>query len=329
MSGAVGDGHEGLEVRCGGFAVDDGDLDGGEACVFDEAEEFDFGEAEPDIGVEVAGLFEVVFEEIEDDDAAAWAGDAEGFADGGVGAGGVVEGLAEEGEVDGGVVEGGGFDVAEAVFEIGDPVFCGDAGAVFDHFFGAIDGDDAFGAACEELGERAFASAEVGDGEAGHEEEEGLGEAFPAAAWAVAAAEFTGELVEVGAGVVGAFAEGEFEAAAVFGGFGDFGGAAADEFGEACGGRVHAVEAVFTGTPGADEACVFEEAELGGDAALFHAEDFLDFGDGEFGAIHEQEQSEPCGLADQAEGFDDGGHGQSKGPGRRSGKEQSSGGITV
>ena len=138
-------------MRCGGFAVDDGDLDGGEAGVFDEAEEFDFGEAEPDIGVEVAGLFEVVFEEIEDDDAAAWAGDAEGFADGGVGAGGVVEGLAEEGEVDGGVVEGGGFDVAEAVFEIGDPVFCGDAGAVFDHFFGAIDGDDAFGAAGEEL----------------------------------------------------------------------------------------------------------------------------------------------------------------------------------
>ena len=127
--------------------------------------------------------------------------------------------------------------------------------------------------------------------------------------------------------MVGAFAEGEFEAAAVFGGFGDFWGAAADEFGEAGGGRVHAVEAVFTGTPGADEACVFEEAELGGDAALFHAEDFLDFGDGEFGAIHEQEQSEPCGLADQAEGFDDGGHGQSKGPGRRSGKEQSAGGL--
>ena len=42
MSGTIGDGHEGLEVRCGGFAVDDGDLDGGEACVFDEAEEFDF-----------------------------------------------------------------------------------------------------------------------------------------------------------------------------------------------------------------------------------------------------------------------------------------------
>lgn len=272
-------------------------------------------------------MFEVVFEEIEDDDAAAGAGDAEGFADSGFRAGGVVEGLAEEGEVDGGVVEGGGFDVAEAVFEIGDPVFCGDAGAVFDHFFGAIDGDDAFGAAGEELGERAFASAEVGDGEAGHEEEEGFGEAFPAAARAVAAAEFAGELVEVGAGVVGAFAEGEFEAAAVFGGFGDFWGAAADEFGEAGGGRVHAVEAVFTGTPGADEASVFEEAELGGDAALFHAEDLLDFGDGEFGAIHEQEQSEPCGLADQAEGFDDGGHGQSKGPGRRSGKEQSAGGL--
>ena len=75
-------------------------------------------------------MFEVVSEEVEDDDAAAWAGDAEGFADGGVGAGGVVEGLAEEGEVDGGVVEGSGFDVAEAVFEIGDPGFCGDAGAV-------------------------------------------------------------------------------------------------------------------------------------------------------------------------------------------------------
>jgi hypothetical protein len=85
---------------------------------FEHGFEFGFAEAEPLVGVEFAGFFEAVLDQVEDDDAAAGDEDAVGFADGAVGVQGVVQGLREEDEVDGGVVDGQLFHVALAVLDV-------------------------------------------------------------------------------------------------------------------------------------------------------------------------------------------------------------------
>ena len=77
------------------FAVDGGDIGGAEAGFAEEVEEFDVGEAEPDVGVEFAGLFEGMALEVEDDDASAGFEDAGGFVDGLLRMDGVMETLAE------------------------------------------------------------------------------------------------------------------------------------------------------------------------------------------------------------------------------------------
>src|SRR6266545_4800752 len=95
--------EDGLEVGGFGFAVHDGGFDVAEAGAGEVALEFVPGEAEPEVGVELAGFLEVMAHEVEHGDTAAGFEDAPGFGDGAVGVLGVVEGLAEEGEVDGAV----------------------------------------------------------------------------------------------------------------------------------------------------------------------------------------------------------------------------------
>ena len=85
------------------FAVDGGDVGGAESGFFQKVEELDVGEAEPDVGVEFAGLFEGMALQVEDNDAAAGFEYAGGFVDGLLRMDGVMETLAEEGEVDGGI----------------------------------------------------------------------------------------------------------------------------------------------------------------------------------------------------------------------------------
>jgi hypothetical protein len=88
-------GEECLEERGFGFAGDDGGFDFREAGFFEEAVEFDFGEAEPDVSVEFAGLFLGVVEQVEDHNTASGSEDAVGCVDRALGSGCVVERLAE------------------------------------------------------------------------------------------------------------------------------------------------------------------------------------------------------------------------------------------
>lgn len=88
-------GEEGLEERGFGFAGNDRGFDFREAGFFEEAVEFDFGEAEPDVSVESAGLFLGVVEQIEDHHTASGFEDAVGGVDRALGSGCVVERLAE------------------------------------------------------------------------------------------------------------------------------------------------------------------------------------------------------------------------------------------
>ena len=207
------------------------DFEGFEAGGLEHAVEVGFGEAEPCVGVHFAGLLELMGEEVEDGDAAAGLEEAMGGGDGAGGVVCVVEGLAEEGEIDGAGGDGRVFDVAEAVFEVGEAVVAGEGGAEFDHFLGVVDGDDLAGVAGEELGEGAFAGAEVGYDDGAYEGEEEVGDAFPGAAGTVAAAKTAGEAVEVFAGFVLALAEDELEGGEVAFGLGDLAGAGGDQLG--------------------------------------------------------------------------------------------------
>jgi hypothetical protein len=70
-------GEQGFEIGLGGFLRDGGDLNFGEPGFFQEGMESALFETEPNIGVELAGLFEGVLVEIEDEELAAGAEDAE------------------------------------------------------------------------------------------------------------------------------------------------------------------------------------------------------------------------------------------------------------
>ena len=92
-------------------------------------------EAEPAVGVELAGLLEIVGLEVEDDELAAGFEDAASLVDGALRVFGVVEGLAEGGEVDGAFAERDGLDVAEDVAEVLPAVLPREPGAHRDHRF--------------------------------------------------------------------------------------------------------------------------------------------------------------------------------------------------
>ena len=121
-----------------------------------------------------------------------------------------------------------------------------------------------------------------------------MGDAFPCAAGAVAAAEFAGEAVEIVAGLVLALAEDELEGGDIglrLGGFLRAGGDEGADLGVEGVVVAEGVEDVFAGAPVADELCGLELGEMGGDAGLAHAEDLLKLRDGELLTLEEMEEA--------------------------------------
>ena len=104
--------------------------------------EFSLGEAEPDIGLELAGLFELMLEEIENDDASAGFQQGKGSAQGLSGALGVVQRLAEEDEIDTAGLDRRVLDVAETELKIREAMLLREIGPVGDHGLAVIHGDD-------------------------------------------------------------------------------------------------------------------------------------------------------------------------------------------
>lgn len=278
-----------------GFAVGDDGFDVVEAGFFEHGGEVGLGEAEPAVGVELAGFLEVVLEEIEDDEAAAGFENAEGGVEGALGVFRVVEGLAEDGEVEGAGVDGGLLDIADAVFEVGEAVAVGEVLAELDHFRGEIDGDDFFGALGEELGEGALAGAEVGDDLVVEDLDEGLGEGFPGAAGDVILAKAAGEFIEIGAGGVPALAEEVLEGGGVRSDFRDLGSGEAGDLHEVGGGG-GGVDVVLAAALVGDEFLHFQLGELGGDAALAHSQNLLEFSHRERFLGQQHEDAEAGGV---------------------------------
>ena len=294
------------------LAIDDTDFDAGEAGFFEPQVHVAFGEAEPAVTVEIAGLFELVLGEIEDHELAAGFEDLEGAGEGLRGMRGVVKGLAEDDEVDGLRFEGRVLKIADAELEVLQAVFAGLFGAELDHFLGIIDGDDVFAAAGEQFGEETFAGAEIGDGEGGEDAEQKVSESLPRAAGAVAAVEAAGDLIEIQLSLFLATIQDAFEVDLIGLVLGEFAcaldgeGSDVQRVGRAV--RIEAVKGAFAVATRGDEAGFGEEAEVSADAGLAESGDFLEFIDGQLFVFEEGDDAKAGRVGQGSEGFQGGGH---------------------
>ena len=154
----------------------------------------------------------------------------------------------------------------------------------------------------EQLGNEAFAGAEIGDVDGGREAEREVADGFPGAAGAVVFAEAAGDEVEILFLGAPAFLEDAIEVGAVLGDDGEVGhgldGGAEEREGFGRNAGAEGVEGFFALAAVGDEVDLPEECELGGDAGLAHAEDFLEFGHGEFLACHEGEEAQAGGVGE-------------------------------
>jgi len=179
--------------------------------------------------------------------------------------------------------------------------------AYLNHFGGGVDGDHFGGSLGEEEGEGSFSGAEVGDDHGGHEAEEGFGYGFPGFAGDVVFAEASGDRVEEAAHGFLAFFDDAARGGLVGSRFGNFGLGLGEEVGEDAVLRpmLEAVEAALAGAAVFDEIGLPELGEVGGDGALAHDENFLQFGDGELFVLKEQKNAEPVWIGYNAKKFDD------------------------
>ena len=267
--------------------------------------EFGFAEAEPFVGIELAGLFKAMLCEIEDGDAPAGLEDAMGFGEGSLGVEGVVEGLRKEQEVDAVGVDGQLLHVSEAVVDVFDALFFGVGLGDRDHTGGAVDGDDAIGSLGEEKGKGSFAGPEISDDHGRHKTEEGFGDGFPGFAGDVVAAVASGDVVEEGTRLVAALFEDALKGGLIAGGFGDLSPGLKQELVKGSGTvfAASAVEIVFARSAVLDQSGLFELREMRGDGALAHGEDFLQLGDGELFLFDQQEDAKPVGVGHDAQNF--------------------------
>ena len=125
--------------------------------------QFDLGEAEPDVGIELTGLFMAVAREVENDDPASVAKDAIRGAHSFLRTRSMMERLAEERQIDAFVLDRRVLDITETIFKILLTVFAREIAAKLHHLLRVVDGDDFFCAPSEQLRKRAFAGAKVGD----------------------------------------------------------------------------------------------------------------------------------------------------------------------
>jgi UDP-N-acetylglucosamine 4,6-dehydratase (inverting) len=180
-------------------------------------------------------------------------------------------------------------DVAEAVFEIGKIVLLRELRAELHHLLGVVDRDDPFGRSGEELGERAFTGAEVGNDHRRQEPQKRVRQSLPRTAGHIGAAEFSGEAVEILGRLVLPLAQREGHVSLVLHRFLQF-APRRFENGDRCRREILRcrVEDVFSNAAVIHQILTLELGELRRDARLREPEYFLQLGDREF-LLHEQQ----------------------------------------
>ena len=133
-----------------------------------------------------------------------------------------------------------------------------------------------------------------------------MADRLPGAAGAVALAELAGDQVEILFRLTAAFLQNAVKIVAVLAHDGECGHRldGAEQQGQLRGGQVQAegIESFFAIAPVGHKVGLPQQGELGGDARLRHAEDFLELGDREFLAHQEGEEAQARGVG---EGFED------------------------
>ena len=218
---------------------------------------------------------------------------------------GVVQRLAEERQVHRAAANGHVLQVAQAVFQVADAVLARQFRAELHHLFGIVDGDHLLGALRHQLGDGAFARAQVGDHHGRHELEERFGDALPGAAGHVLASEFAGQLVEVAAHLVLALAQGQAQRLRGPPAASGTSPAAWRSRFHQLGGRRQAVEGVLAGAPVVHQAGLLQLRQVGGNVALALRQDLLQLRHGQLFLLQQQQQPQPAGVGRQPQRFQD------------------------
>ncbi len=134
-----------------------------------------------------------------------------------------------------------------------------------------------------------------------------MGEGLPGAARYIAPPELPGELVEVFAGFVSPFAQGELQSRPVARRLRHLPRQDANQFTYFCAGRVaflfrgQTVVNIFPRASIFDHAGAFQLGEMTRDPGLAHPENFLELGHGEFVFLEEKQKPKPGGIGQELE----------------------------
>lgn len=153
------DGQERLKLGLNGLFGDHADFGVSEPRGFNPIMQIVFAEPQPPVRIKLAGFFEFMGPQVEDDQPPAWLEDTKGFGQGFAGVFRVVQGLAEKSEVDTLVGEGDFFDVAKYIGQVPQVLLFCEGSPNGDHPCGVIDAVDAGGLPREEPGKRTIAGS--------------------------------------------------------------------------------------------------------------------------------------------------------------------------
>ncbi len=259
---------------------------------------------EPEVGVHLAGLFEMVAAQIEDGDPSAALQDPPRLSDRPLGVDRVMQRLTEECQVHRAAADRHVLQIAQAVFQIGDAVLARQFDAELHHLLRIIDRDDFLGALRHQLRDRALARAQVGDHHRRHQLQQRLGDSLPGPSRYVLAAELAGQFVEVAAHVVAALSEGEAQGFLVLRRLGNFHGGLAEKLHQ-FGGCGEAIKGVLSHAPVFHQAGLLELRQVGGNLALALGQNLLQFGYGQFLLFEQQEDAQAIRIGRQPQGFQD------------------------
>lgn len=306
---AVGDTQAHAVVACidtAGKDVEEPELKaGGDEEVLDLAA----AEAQPTVLEALAEPGLGMLEEVVDDEEATGTQTDDKVLKGGLGIGEVVKNLDDTDDVD--LVLGqqvGGFDVAEAEFDVGEVVCVGLVAGALEHFLGVVDGDEAGGTRPEEFDAVAGTGADIGNDESVGEEgaEDGAAEGVAEEGFADEVP-LVGELVEEGTVGAGFAFEEHAGQSLVVGGELVVGGPGGlkiipegtEKFGEVFLGEAVVAPRSFAAL--GEEAFVAKDLEVVRDSGLGELGDGGEFVDGEFVAGKQPKETEAGLVGENSE----------------------------
>jgi len=139
-------------VRAFGLAMHDRRTDVVEPGIGQHAPKIHLAEAQPHVGVERAGFFKVMLQEVENNDSASGFHDSKGFRQSSCRMLGVMQRLAKESYVGFALLHGQILKIAQPVLQILHTMGAGKLGSKLNHLLGVVYRDHFLGATGEQLG---------------------------------------------------------------------------------------------------------------------------------------------------------------------------------